>query len=63
MNSRNAGIIIFNLEITCPFCKYDCKNPTFMRWHLKRVHTDMEAEKYIKRENTSTSKYFEAYED
>ena len=44
MNDRNAGLIMSMIKIKCPICTNKFKYRVNLKHHLKKEHTDMEAE-------------------
>lgn len=59
MEAKNASVILSSLHYQCPFCNKSTRLKPVLRKHLKREHTDWEADKYIKNYKKKEDFYFD----
>ena len=50
MDKGTASLILAYIQTPCPICNEKFRTRAILRIHLKRNHTTLEAEKYVKKE-------------
>jgi uncharacterized C2H2 Zn-finger protein len=50
MDKGTAALILAYVQTPCPLCDEKFRTRTILRLHLKKSHTELEAEKYMRKE-------------